>query len=51
METLGKGTPLKDAFPPFRDDDLRIERILAVAEADSVIEGLPPLGEETRDRL
>ena len=49
--TLGNGTLLKDAFPAFRDTDVRIERILAVAEADSVIEGLPPFDEETRNRL
>jgi hypothetical protein len=51
MKTLGKGAILKDAFPPFRNDESRIEQILTVAETDSVIEGLPPFDEETRYRL
>jgi hypothetical protein len=51
MKSFGKGAILKDAFPQLRDDKSRIERILAVAEADSVIEGLPPFDEETRNRL
>jgi hypothetical protein len=51
MKNLGKGVILKDAFPQLRDDASRIERILAVAEIDSVVEGLPPFDDETRNRL
>ena len=51
MKSFGKGTILKDASPQLRDDESRIERILTVAETDSVIEGLPPFDEATRNRL
>jgi hypothetical protein len=51
MTNLGKGVILKDAFPQFRNSESRIEQILTVAETDSVIEGLPPFDEETRNRL
>jgi hypothetical protein len=51
MKSFGKGAVLKEAFPQFRDDESRIERVLAVAETDSVIEGLPPFDDETRNRL
>ena len=42
---------MKEASPWLRDDQARIERILTVAETDSVIEGLPPFQEETRARI
>jgi hypothetical protein len=51
MKNLGKGAILKDAFPRFRNDELRIEQILTVAETDSIIEGLPPFDEDIRNRL
>jgi coenzyme F420-reducing hydrogenase gamma subunit len=51
MKDIGKGVILKDAFPQFRNDESRIEQILTVAETDSVIEGLPPFDEDTRNRL
>lgn len=51
MKSFGKGLILKEAFSQLRDDESRIERILIVAERDSVMEGLPPFDEETRDRL
>ena len=48
---FGNGPILKDACPYLRDDAERIERILDVVERNSVIEGLPPFEEETRQRL
>lgn len=48
---FGNGPTLKDASPWLRDDEQRHERILDVAERNSVIEGLPPFQEETRRRL
>jgi hypothetical protein len=51
MTDFGKGPVLKDASPWLRDVADRIEHILAVTETDSVIEGLPPFQEETRDRI
>jgi hypothetical protein len=51
MKIFGKGPILKDASPYLREDDSRIERILTVAETDSVIEGLPPFDEDRRNRL
>lgn len=48
---FGTGPKLKDACSWLRDDDARRERILDVAERNSVIEGLPPFREETRRRL
>ena len=51
MIEFGKGPLLKDVCPWLKDDGMRIERILAVTEVNSVIEGLPPLQEETRRRL
>ena len=51
MTDFGKGPTLKEASPWLQDDRARIERILAVVEADSVIEGLPPFTEEMRNRL
>jgi hypothetical protein len=51
MTNFGTGPTLKDASPYLRDDKSRIERILAVTEINSVIEGLPPFQEETRERI
>lgn len=48
---FGTGPTLKDACSWLRDDRARHERILDVAERNSVIEGLPPFQEETRRRL
>jgi hypothetical protein len=42
---------LKEAFPWLRDDEARIERILTVTEVNSVIEGLPPFQEDTRQKI
>ena len=49
--SFGKGLTLKEACPWLRDDARRHEQILDVIERDSVIEGLPPLQEETRQRI
>ncbi len=51
MTDFGKGPTLKEASPHLRNDQARIERILTVTETDSVIEGLPPFEEETRQRI
>jgi hypothetical protein len=51
MTDFGKGPILKDASPWLRDEAVRIEHILAVTETDSVIEGLPPFQEETRELI
>jgi hypothetical protein len=51
MKPLGKGLTLKEACAWLRDDEQRHEQILDVIERDSVIEGLPPLQEETRQRI
>jgi hypothetical protein len=48
---LGNGPTLKDACPWLQDDAARHQRILDVTERNSVIEGLPPFQEETRQRL
>jgi hypothetical protein len=48
---FGKGPVLKDACVWLRDDRARHERILDVTERNSVIEGLPPFQEETRQRI
>lgn len=48
---FGTGPTLKEACPWLRNDAERWERILDVAERDSVIEGLPPFTEEMRERL
>ena len=48
---FGSGPVLKNASPWLRNDADRIERILTVTETDSVIEGLPPFQEKTRDRI
>ncbi|MCL4854943.1 MAG: hypothetical protein KJZ78_26585 [Bryobacteraceae bacterium] len=51
MTDFGKGLPLEHANPWLRDEAERIERILDVAERNSVIEGLPPFSEEVRRKL
>jgi hypothetical protein len=51
MTDFGKGTTLSQANPWLRDEAERIERILDVTERNSIIEGLPPLSEEMRERL
>ncbi len=51
MNTFGKGPILKDAFPWLQDDRERADQILTVSEINSVAEGLPPLHEETRERI
>jgi hypothetical protein len=51
MTHFGTGPSLKDACPWLRDDAERRERILDVAERNSVIEGLPPFHDELRERL
>ncbi len=51
MTDFGKGPTLTQANPWLQDEAERIERILDVTERNSVIEGLPPLSEETRERL
>lgn len=51
MRDFGKGPTLKEASPHLRDNQVRIDRILTVAETDSVIEGLPPFSEEARQRI
>ena len=51
MIEFGKGRILKDASPWLQDDAARIERILAVTEVNSVVEGLPPFQQETREKL
>ncbi len=51
MRDFGKGPTLVEANPWLRDEAERIERILDVTERNSVIEGLPPLSDETRERL
>lgn len=47
-KNLGTGPTLREANPWLQDDAIRRERILDVTERNSVIEGLPPLQEETR---
>jgi hypothetical protein len=51
MTDFGIGPTLKEATAWLHDDEARINSILAVTETDSVIEGLPPFQEETRERI
>lgn len=51
MNNFGSGPTLRETSPWLSDDEERRERILDVVERDSVIEGLPPFREETRQRL
>ncbi len=51
MTDFGKGPTLTQANPWLRDEAERIEQILDVTDRNSIIEGLPPLSSETRERL
>ena len=51
MNDLGKGPTLEQACSALRDEVERVERILDVAERNSVIAGLPPFSEELRETL
>ena len=51
MTDFGKGPTLAESNPWLRNETERVERILDVTERNSVIEGLPPFSEETRERL
>jgi hypothetical protein len=51
MTNFGKGLVLVQSNPWLQDEMERIERILDVTERNSIIEGLPPLSKETRERL
>ena len=48
---FGAGPTLKDACPWLRDDVARHQRFVDVTERNSVIEGQPPLQQETRRLL
>jgi len=47
----GTGKPLSEHCSYLRDDAERHRRILDAAERNSVIEGLPPLQQKTRQRI
>ena len=51
MNSFGKGPILKEACSWLQDDADRLDSILDVTERDSVIEGLPPFRDETRQQL
>jgi hypothetical protein len=51
MTDFGNGPTLEQFNPWLRNEAERVERILDVAERNSVIEGLPPFSEELRQRL
>ncbi len=51
MTNFGSGPTLRDSSPWLRDGVERRRRILEAVERNSVIEGLPPFREETRQRL
>jgi len=51
MKEFGAGRTLRKASRWLQDDETRHARIIDVAERNSVIEGLPPLQEETRRRI
>lgn len=48
---FGSGPPLKEFSPWLKNDAERRQRILTVAETNSIIEGLPPFTQEMRQRL
>lgn len=48
---FGKGPTLRQFAPWLRDDAERHRQILDVTERDSVIEGLPPFSEATREQI
>ena len=51
MKIEGSGPSLIDTSPWLRDPAERHRRILDVAERNSVIEGLPPFTDETREKI
>ncbi|MFZ1932381.1 MAG: hypothetical protein WCB27_16250 [Thermoguttaceae bacterium] len=51
MIDFGTGPSVEQSNPWLRDQAGRIERILDVAERNSVIEGLPPFSEEFKRQL
>lgn len=54
METdfaFGSGPTLQEHCPFLRDNAERVDRILNVAERNSIIEGLPAFSMEVRHRL
>jgi len=51
MNIEGSGPSLIDTWPWLRDSAERHRRILDVAERNSVIEGLPPFTDETREKI
>jgi hypothetical protein len=51
MMDFGKGPTLIEAFAWLRDETERVARIMDVVERNSVIEGLPPFGEDLRRRI
>ena len=50
-QNFGTGPALREASPWLREDKERHARILDVTERNSVIEGLPPFQETTRQRI
>ena len=51
MKIEGSGPSLIDSSPWLRDRAERHRRILDVAERNSVIEGLPPFTDQTREKI
>jgi hypothetical protein len=51
MNDFGQAPILQEHCPFLRDDAERVDRILDVVERNSLIEGLPPLSNELRERL
>lgn len=51
MTNFGSGPTLREACSWLQDDAQRHQQILDVTERNSVIEGLPPLRDETRLRI
>lgn len=51
MSDFGTGPTLRETCQWLQDEEERHARILDVAERNSVIEGLPPFQEETRQKL
>ena len=51
MKIEGSGPSLIDTAPWLHDPSERHRRILDVAERNSVIEGLPPFTDETREKI
>jgi len=51
MNSFGSGKSLIEASPQLQNDAERHARILEVVEHNSVIEGLPPFTQETREKF